>query len=95
MSKDEQQPFKRQARLSKSFHNVSECNQAELDTNLENKLSNQAQPSKSFENDLDQIRPRNSRPNIRIPLKLSAVAALPSSDENHRLLVTNNLILIE
>ena len=88
------QPFKRQARLSKSFHNVSEYNGNESQTNHQPApLLNKGPPSKSVENDLDQVHPRRHRP-IPIPLKLTSVvvgtsfSTLPLADDNHRLLVS-------
>jgi len=82
------QTFKRQARLSKSFHNVSEYNS----TDQYSKKENKTQPSKSVENNLNQI-PQNQTRQSHIPLNLTSVvtsssfSALPNSDDHARMLV--------
>jgi hypothetical protein len=79
------QTFKRHARLSKSFHNVSEYKS----TDQYSKKEIQTQPSKSVENNLDQIPPKQSH----IPLNLTSLvsstsfSALPNPDDHARMLV--------
>lgn len=86
----EDQTFKRQARLSKSFHNVSEYKS----TDQYPKKEIQTQPSKSVENNLDQMPPpprqtKQSHPTLNLTSLVSSTSfsALPNSDENARMLV--------
>jgi hypothetical protein len=88
----DEQTFKRQARLSKSFHNVSEYNSTDQYPKKENNSTLKTQPSKSVENNLDQIN-ENQTKQIHIPLNLTSVvtstsfSALTNSDDNARMLV--------
>ncbi|CAF2829261.1 unnamed protein product [Rotaria sp. Silwood2] len=88
------QTFKRHARLSKSFHNVSEYNSTDQypkkdDNN--NKPTTKTQPSKSVENNLNQVS-QNQIKQSHTPLNLTSVvtrtssSALPNSDDNTRML---------
>ena len=85
----EDQTFKRQARLSKSFHNVSEYKS----TDQYPKKEMHTQPSKSVENNLDQIPPprqtKQPHPTLNLTSLVSSTSfsALPNSDENARMLV--------
>ena len=85
--------FKRQARLSKSFHNVSEYNSADQYPKKDATLAPKNPPSKSVENHLDQVTQRRTRP-IHVPLKLPSVvagtsfSALPTADDNPRMMVS-------
>ena len=89
---DDQQ-FKRQARLSKSFHNVSEYNSTDQYPKKEAALTSKNPPSKSVENHLDQVTQRRTRP-VQMPLIIPSVVAgtsfstLPASDENPRMMVS-------
>ena len=82
----EDQTFKRQARLSRSFHNVSEYNSTDQYPKKEIKPV----PSKSVENNLNEI-PQSQT--THTPLNLSSLvtstsfSALPNSDDNARMLV--------
>jgi hypothetical protein len=90
---DDQQ-FKRQARLSKSFHNVSEYNSTDQYPKKEATLTSKNPPSKSVENHLDQVTQRRTRP-AQVPLNIPSVVAgtsfstLPASDENPRMMVSS------
>ncbi|CAF3187027.1 unnamed protein product, partial [Rotaria sp. Silwood2] len=89
------QSFKRQARLSKSFHNVSEYNSTDQYpkkvNNNNNNSTTRTQPSKSVENNLNQVS-QNQIKQSHIPLNLTSVvtrtssSALQSSDDNTRML---------
>ncbi len=92
---DDEQIFKRQARLSKSFHNVSEYNSADQHP----KKEYQTQPSKSVENNLNQV-PLNPPRQSHIPLNLTSVvtstsfSALPNADDHARMLVMSTFCFI-
>ena len=81
----EDQTFKRQARLSRSFQNVSEYKT----TDQYPKKEIQTQPSKSVENNLDQISPIQPKSSLNLTSLVSSTSfsALPNSDENARMLV--------
>jgi hypothetical protein len=75
------QTFKRHARLSKSFHNVSEYKS----TDQFPKKEIQTQPSKSVENNLDQIPPKQPL-NLTSLVSSTSFSALPNPDDNARML---------
>jgi hypothetical protein len=77
------QTFKRQARLSKSFHNVSEYNSTDQYPKTETKT----QPSKSVENNLNQIKQSNIPLNLTSVVTSTSFSALPNSDDHARMLV--------
>ena len=82
------QNFKRQARLSKSFHNVSEYKA----TDQYPKKDLHTQPSKSVENNLDQVPPRQPKQNhptlnLTSLVTSTSFSALSNSDDNARMLV--------
>ncbi|CAF3725054.1 unnamed protein product [Rotaria sp. Silwood1] len=93
----DEQSFKRQARLSKSFHNVSEYNSIDQypkkdnNNNNNNNSTTKTQPSKSVENNLNQVS-QNQIKQTHIPLNLTSVvtrtssSALQNSDDNTRML---------
>ncbi|CAF0981224.1 unnamed protein product [Adineta ricciae] len=87
----DEQVFKRQARLSKSFHNVSEYNSADQSPANDHSATLKPQPSKSVENNLDQVTHAQTKQK-HVPLNLTSVvtstsfSALPNGDENTRLL---------
>ncbi|CAF1582382.1 unnamed protein product [Adineta steineri] len=87
----DEQIFKRQARLSKSFHNVSEYNSTDGFSKPDQNSTLKSQPSKSFENNLDQVS-HNQTKQIHVPLNLTSVvtstsfSALTNSDDNTRML---------
>ena len=92
VNNQEDQTFKRQARLSKSFHNVSEYKS----TDQYPKKEMPSQPSKSVENNLDHI-PTTQPRQPHVPLNLTSLvnstsySTLSNSDEHARMLVTNSL----
>jgi hypothetical protein len=88
MNNPDDQTFKRQARLSKSFHNVSEYNS----TDQYPKKDYQTQPSKSVENNLDQLPPKHIPFNLTSVVTSTSFSALPHSDEHARMLVIIFLI---
>ena len=86
------QDFKRQARLSKSFHNVSECSGIEECSKNKNNLTSRTQPSKSVENNLNhqsQNQSRNSQMFLHFPpiTASTSFSTLSSSEDNPRMLV--------
>jgi hypothetical protein len=88
----DEQGFKRQARLSKSFHNVSEYSSIDQYPKKENNLTSRTQPSKSVENNLNrvsQIPIRHSQIPINFPpvIASTSFSALPHSEDNARMLV--------
>ena len=91
----DEQVFKRQARLSKSFHNVSEYNSADQSPANDHNATLKPQPSKSVENNLDQVTHTQRKPK-HAPLNLTSVvtstsfSALTNGDENARLLVSDS-----
>ena len=90
--KREDQTFKRQARLSKSFHDVSEYYQTNQCMTNENNSTTITQPSKSVDDSLNQFSQNQIKPST-IPFKLTSIvvptssSALTSTDENPRMLV--------
>jgi len=80
---NDDQTFKRQARLSKSFHNVSEYNSTDQYTKKETKT----QPSKSVENNLNQIKQSNIPLNLTSVVTSTSFSALTNSDDHARMLV--------
>ncbi|CAF1338541.1 unnamed protein product [Adineta steineri] len=87
----DEQAFKRQARLSKSFHNVSEYNSSDQYPKKENHFTSRTQPSKSVENNLNQVtqKPiRNTQMLLNFPpiVASTSFAALPHSEDNARML---------
>ena len=84
--------FKRQARLSKSFHNVSECSSIDQYPKKENLFPSRTQPSKSVENNLNRVTQNQIR-HSQIPVNFPPVtastsfSALPHSEDNARMLV--------
>jgi len=91
-SYDDDQGFKRQARLSKSFHNVSEYNSIDQYPKKENNFKSKTQPSKSVENNLNHVSQNQTR-HSQIPLNFPPIvsstsfSALPHSEDNARMLV--------
>ncbi|CAF0782207.1 unnamed protein product [Adineta ricciae] len=91
-SQYDEQAFKRQARLSKSFHNVSEYNSIDQYPKNENNLTSKAQPSKSVENNLDRVSQNPARRHTQIPINFppllssTSFGVLPQSEDNARLL---------
>lgn len=91
----EDQTFKRQARLSKSFHNVSEYKSTDqYPQNKQNYSTAKSQhPSKSVENNLDQVSQKPAKQS-HIPLNLTSVitrtssTALLNEDDGNRMLVS-------
>jgi hypothetical protein len=81
------QIFKKQARLSKSFHNVSEYNSTDQYPKNENHLTSITQPSKSVENNLNQIKQSHLPLNLTSIVTSTSFSALPNSDDNARMLV--------
>jgi hypothetical protein len=90
---NDEQDFKRQARLSKSFHNVSEyktCDQYPTKGGVQQ--ISRAQPSKSVENSLNQMSQRPVRSTVK-PLNFppmiasASFTALNNGEDNARLLV--------
>ncbi|CAM4899131.1 unnamed protein product [Rotaria socialis] len=85
------QSFQRQARLSKSFHNVSEYSSTDQHPKNDNHFIARTQPSKSVENNLHEVSSKQTR-NSQMILNFPRVAAstsfstLPHSDDNARLL---------
>ena len=93
-STEEEQAFKRQARLSKSFHNVSEYNSTDQYPKKEANLASRAPPSKSVENDLNRVSQppvavRSSTRLLNFPpmVASSSFSALPPAEDNARMLV--------
>jgi len=91
-SYDDDQGFKRQARLSKSFHNVSEYNSIDQYPKKEKNFTSKTQPSKSVENNLNHVsqnQTRHSQNPLNFPPILSSTSfsALPHSEDNARMLV--------
>ena len=89
------QDFKRQARLSKSFHNVSECNGIGQYSKNENNLASRTQPSKSVENNLhhqSQNQSRHSQIFLHFPpiTASTSFSTLSNSEDNPRMLVRSN-----
>ncbi|CAF1156252.1 unnamed protein product [Rotaria sordida] len=98
------QTFKRHARLSKSFHNVSEYNSIDQYSNKDNNNNNNnnnnnttittiiAQPSKSVENNLNQVSQNQIKQQLHTPLNFTSVvkrtssSALQNADDNTRML---------
>jgi hypothetical protein len=86
------QAFKRQARLSKSFHNVSEYNSIDQYPKKENHFTSRTQPSKSVENNLNRVSQNQIR-HSQMPLNFPPIVAstsfstLPHSEDNARMLV--------
>jgi hypothetical protein len=102
-SNHDEKAFKRQARLSKSFHNVSEYNTIDQYPKKENNFTPRTQPSKSVENNLNHVSQnpiRHSQIPINFPpiIASTSFSALQHSDDNARMLVrkekTNKLISI-
>jgi hypothetical protein len=88
------QSFKRQARLSKSFHNVSEYNSIDQYPKKENNFTSRTQPSKSVENNLNHIsqdQTKQSQILLNFPpiIASTSFSALPHSEDNTRMLVRN------
>ena len=89
------QAFKRQARLSKSFHNVSEYNCIDQYPKKENGFTSRTQPSKSVENNLNKVTQNQTR-HSQMPLNFPPVvastsfSALPHSEDHARMLVRIN-----
>jgi hypothetical protein len=89
----DEQAFKRQARLSKSFHNVSEYGSTDQYPKKEGNFTPRAQPSKSVENNLNRVSHnpiRNSQMPIHFPpvIASTSFSALPHSEDNARMLVS-------
>jgi hypothetical protein len=89
---EDEQTFKRQARLSKSFHNVSEYNSTDQYPKKDSNSTIKAQPSKSVENNLNQVtqnQPRQAHLPINLPsvVASNSFSALPNSEDNARMLV--------
>jgi hypothetical protein len=85
------QAFKRQARLSKSFHNVSEYNCIDQYPKQENGFTSRTQPSKSVENNLNRVSQnqiRNIPVNFPPVVASTSFSALPHSEDNARMLVS-------
>jgi hypothetical protein len=87
---NDEQAFTRQARLSKSFHNVSEYNSIDQHPKTTSYLTSKPQPAKSVENNLNRVNQNQSR---QIPFNFPPVvastsfSALPHSEDNARMLV--------
>jgi hypothetical protein len=82
---DDDQTFKRQARLSKSFHNVSEYNSTDQ---YPPKKETKTQPSKSVENNLHEFPQNPTKPlNLTSVVTSTSYSALPNSDDHARMLV--------
>ncbi|CAF1928688.1 unnamed protein product [Rotaria magnacalcarata] len=88
---NDDQSFKRQARLSKSFHNVSEYKSTDQYPKNNTMSTPKTLPSKSFEHSLNQVSQNQTKPS-HIPLNLTSVvtrtssSALQNSDETTRML---------
>jgi hypothetical protein len=91
-SYDDNQDFKRQTRLSKSFHNVSEYNIIDQYPKKENTFTSKTQPSKSVENNLNHVSQNQIR-HSQIPVNFPSIvastsfSALTHSEDNARMLV--------
>ncbi|CAF3569819.1 unnamed protein product [Rotaria sordida] len=88
---DDDQSFKRQARLSRSFHNVSEYNTSDQYIKHDQNITTRTQPSKSVENNLNSVsqnQTRNSQILLNFPpiVASSSFSALPHSEDNARML---------
>ncbi|UJR36375.1 hypothetical protein I4U23_029099 [Adineta vaga] len=87
----DEQAFKRQARLSKSFHNVSEYNSIDQYPKNDNNLPTKSQPSKSVENNLNRVS-QNPINHTQMPVNFPPLIAstsfgvLPQSEDHARLL---------
>ena len=93
----DEQAFKRQARLSKSFHNVSEYGSIDQYPKKEGSFTPRAQPSKSVENNLNRVSHnpiRNSQIPVNFPpvIASTSFSALPHSEDNARLLVSKTTL---
>jgi hypothetical protein len=90
------QAFTRQARLSKSFHNVSEYNSIDQYPTKGNNLPSRPQPSKSVENNLNRVSQNQIR-HTQFPVNFPPIvastsfAALTHAEDNARMLVRKNL----
>lgn len=91
----DEQAFQRQARLSKSFHNVSEYNSADQYPKKENLFNSRTQPSKSVENNLNHVSQTSHRQS-QLPINFPSIipstsfSALPHSEDHARLLVSQS-----
>jgi hypothetical protein len=89
------QAFTRQARLSKSFHNVSEYNSIDQYPTKGNNLPSRPQPSKSVENNLNRVSQNQIR-HTQFPVNFPPIvastsfAALTHAEDNARMLVRKN-----
>ncbi|CAF2399841.1 unnamed protein product [Rotaria sp. Silwood2] len=91
LNTNDDQSFKRQARLSRSFHNVSEYNSTDQYPKNDNNFTTRTQPSKSVENNLNKVsqnQARNSQILSNFPPVVSSTSfsALPHSEDNARML---------
>ena len=93
-STEEELAFKRQARLSKSFHNVSEYNSTDQYPKKETHLASRPPPSKSVENDLNRVSQpavpaRQTSRILNFPPMVASTSfsALPPAEDNARMLV--------
>jgi hypothetical protein len=91
-SNHDEQAFAKQARLSKSFHNVSEYNSTDQYPKKENNFTPRTPPSKSVESNLNRVS-QNPIRHSQIPLNFPPIiastsfSALPHSEDNARMLV--------
>jgi hypothetical protein len=89
----DEQAFQRQARLSKSFHNVSEYHSTDQYPRKENSFPSRTQPSKSVEHNLNRASQnpiRQSQMPLNFPpvIASTSFSALPHSEDNARMLVS-------
>ena len=87
--------FQRQARLSKSYHNVSEYSGLDQYPTKDIPINARSPPSKSVDNHLNQRTPpvaktRTKPINFRPVVSSASFSALPHPEENVRMLVRHN-----